>query len=96
MIPLIHMVMEDKSKVKVKVIGVKNRPFAMIVEPTRELTMQLYEQAQKLAYQTGIRVVKCYGEYDAASNGKEVFGGCDIVVATPGRLMDFVNHGIVS
>jgi superfamily II DNA/RNA helicase len=85
------MVSENKDKI----LDVNNKPLAIIIEPTRELTMQVYEQAKKLAHQTGVRVVKCYGKYDLIANQKEIYGGSDIIVGTPGRLMNFVESGVV-
>jgi superfamily II DNA/RNA helicase len=87
--------MISESKSKVKVIGVNNKPFAMIIEPTFEVGLQVYEQAQQLAHQTGVRVVKCLNDRDVVANGNEVYEGCDIVVATPGRLLKFADQGIV-
>ena len=68
----------------------------MIIEPTRELALQLYDQGRKLADDTNVQVVKAYGEYDYKVNAREIFQGADIVVGTPGRLFAFLNDGVVS
>lgn len=70
-------------------------PRAIIVGPTRELINQLYEQGRKLSDGTSVRVKVAYGEYDYQTNANKIFDGCDILVATYGRLLHFLNDGIV-
>uniref|UniRef100_A0A0N5AJT4 RNA helicase n=1 Tax=Syphacia muris TaxID=451379 RepID=A0A0N5AJT4_9BILA len=70
-------------------------PVALIIAPTRELVLQLYDQARKLAAGTVVSVAKAYGRYDVATNISELRRGCDLLFATLGRLWDFVNRGIV-
>jgi len=93
LIPMIHKIAQIKETFIMT--GAKNKPFALIIEPTRELALQLFEQARKLAHNTGVQVVKCYGKYDMAANGREIMEGCDIIVGTPGRLEDFVKTGTI-
>jgi len=68
-------------------------PVAMILAPTRELAMQISVEARKLVSRTGIRVVVVYGGADPKLQARELDRGCDIMVATPGRLLDFQNRG---
>ncbi|VDD90580.1 unnamed protein product [Enterobius vermicularis] len=68
-------------------------PIALTVAPTRELVLQLYDQARKLASGSGVTVAKAYGKYNVMSNLAELQRGCDLLFATPGRLLDFVNRG---
>uniref|UniRef100_A0A914Y5C4 RNA helicase n=1 Tax=Panagrolaimus superbus TaxID=310955 RepID=A0A914Y5C4_9BILA len=70
-------------------------PYAVIIAPTRELVMQVYEQAVKFAADTGINIAKCYGKYDIGINHREICDGCDLLVATPGRLKQFITVGEV-
>ncbi|MFH1216284.1 MAG: DEAD/DEAH box helicase [Pseudomonadota bacterium] len=65
-------------------------PRALIIAPTRELVLQIAEDCESLCRYTGLVVVPVYGGMDyqkqlASISGKQV----DIVVATPGRLLDF-------
>jgi ATP-dependent RNA helicase DDX3X len=68
-------------------------PICLILVPTRELAEQIYKEARKLCYRSGIKVTKVYGGvgYDPQKIALEE--GCDVIVATPGRLIDFINKG---
>lgn len=68
-------------------------PLALILAPTRELTIQIYEEALKFTYKTGIKVAVVYGGADPRGQSRELEKGVDIIVATPGRLIDFINRG---
>lgn len=67
---------------------------ALIVAPTRELVMQIAEDAKDLNKYTGLQVVTLIGGMDYQKQLNRVTGSLvDIVVATPGRLMDFHGRG---
>ncbi|XP_033636475.1 ATP-dependent RNA helicase DED1-like isoform X2 [Asterias rubens] len=68
-------------------------PQCIIVSPTRELTSQIYKEAYKFARDTILRPVVIYGGTSVSHQLKEVERGCHLLVATPGRLMDFINRG---
>jgi len=68
-------------------------PIALILTPTRELCEQIYKEARKLLHKTGIIAVKVYGGVPVESQIKFITNGCDILVATPGRLIDFMKRG---
>lgn len=71
-------------------------PQCVIVGPTRELVLQIRDQACKFAYGTMIRPVVVYGGTSVQAQLREVFKGTHIVIGTPGRLLDFVEKGKVS
>ena len=71
-------------------------PVSLILAPTRELSIQIYEEALKFSYRTGIRIVVVYGGADPKLQSRELDKGADIIVATPGRLIDFTNRGRIS
>ncbi|XP_074320755.1 DEAD-box ATP-dependent RNA helicase 37-like [Silene latifolia] len=71
-------------------------PLALILSPTRELSMQINEEAKKFAYQTGVRVVVAYGGAPINQQLRELERGVDILVATPGRLVDLLERARVS
>eukprot|EP00803_Ostreobium_quekettii_P004723 evm.model.scf_1239.3 EVM.evm.TU.scf_1239.3 scf_1239:44958-47125(-) len=71
-------------------------PLALILSPTRELSSQIYEEARKFTYQTGIRPVVIYGGAPVQQQLRELERGCDMLVATPGRLSDLIERGRVS
>ena len=71
-------------------------PRALIIAPTRELAMQIGEDSVGLNKFTGLRTVVLYGGMDYNKQQRELEDGLvDIVVATPGRLLDFENKGVV-
>ncbi|KAJ6810626.1 DEAD-box ATP-dependent RNA helicase 37-like [Iris pallida] len=71
-------------------------PLALILSPTRELSVQIHEEARKFAYQTGVRVVVAYGGAPINQQLRELERGVDILVATPGRLVDLLERARVS
>ncbi|NP_001168055.2 DEAD-box ATP-dependent RNA helicase 52C [Zea mays] len=71
-------------------------PSALILSPTRELSMQIHEEARKFSYQTGVRVVVAYGGAPITQQLRELERGVDILVATPGRLVDLLERARVS
>ncbi|CAI9097453.1 OLC1v1033884C1 [Oldenlandia corymbosa var. corymbosa] len=71
-------------------------PLALILSPTRELSMQIHEEAKKFSYQTGVKVVVAYGGAPINQQLRELERGVDILVATPGRLVDLLERAKVS
>uniref|UniRef100_A0A0D9W0C2 RNA helicase n=1 Tax=Leersia perrieri TaxID=77586 RepID=A0A0D9W0C2_9ORYZ len=71
-------------------------PLALILSPTRELSVQIHEEARKFAYQTGVRVVVAYGGAPIHQQLRDLERGVEILVATPGRLMDLLERARVS
>ncbi|XP_063312969.1 probable ATP-dependent RNA helicase DDX4 isoform X1 [Pelobates fuscus] len=65
-------------------------PEAIIVAPTRELINQIYLDARKFAYGTCVRPVVIYGGTQTGHSIRQIFQGCNILCATPGRLMDII------
>ncbi|XP_077212996.1 DEAD-box ATP-dependent RNA helicase 37-like [Tasmannia lanceolata] len=71
-------------------------PLALILSPTRELSCQIHEEARKFSYQTGVKVVVAYGGAPINHQLRELERGVDILVATPGRLVDLLERARVS
>ncbi|XP_044482519.1 DEAD-box ATP-dependent RNA helicase 37-like isoform X2 [Mangifera indica] len=71
-------------------------PLALILSPTRELSMQIHDEAKKFSYQTGVKVVVAYGGAPINQQLRELERGVDILVATPGRLVDLLERARVS
>jgi ATP-dependent RNA helicase DeaD len=69
---------------------------AVILAPTRELTVQVTAEFEKFARYTGIRVVSIYGGQSIGIQYKQLRKGVQIVVATPGRLIDHIKRRSIS
>lgn len=71
-------------------------PLAVILAPTRELASQIHLDARRLLYGSKLKAVCVYGGNDLRTQLTELSTGCDMIVATPGRLNDLVERGCVS
>ena len=65
---------------------------ALVLAPTRELTVQIEDQVQGLTYHTGLSSIAVYGGVPMDPQERALRAGVDMVVATPGRLMDHMRH----
>jgi ATP-dependent RNA helicase RhlE len=71
-------------------------PRALVLTPTRELAGQIDTVISGFAAGTGLRVHAVYGGVPYAAQARRVRGGSDVLVATPGRLLDMINRGDVA
>jgi len=71
-------------------------PRALIIAPTRELAMQIAQDSEGLNQFTGLRTVVLYGGMDYNKQERALDDIVDIVVATPGRLLDFSQKNVVN
>lgn len=79
------------------ILKLKNRSIkAVVVSPTRELAMQTHEQTARLASHVGLKCVCIYGGASKDEQRAALRKGADIIVATPGRLRDFMSDGTIS
>lgn len=67
-------------------------PEVLIISPTRELTLQIYNEARKFVHKTIYRPVVCYGGTSVGHQLRQLESGCNILVGTPGRLLDFLSR----
>ena len=68
------------------------RTRTLVLAPTRELVVQIEDQVQGLTYHTSVTSVAVYGGVPMTAQEQALKAGVDIVVATPGRLMDHMRH----
>ncbi|KFY63062.1 hypothetical protein V496_04224 [Pseudogymnoascus sp. VKM F-4515 (FW-2607)] len=74
----------------------KAYPTSLILAPTRELVSQIFEESRKFAYRSWVRPCVVYGGADIGSQLRQIERGCDLLVATPGRLVDLIERGRIS
>jgi ATP-dependent RNA helicase DeaD len=71
-------------------------PEAVVVCPTRELAIQVAGEAERFGKYLDLRVVLCYGGTSSYDQKHHLAEGSDLIVATPGRLLDFVTSAWLS
>lgn len=71
-----------------------NQPLALIVAPTRELAIQIHKDAVQLGAHTGLRLGLAYGGVDYEKQRDQLAEGVDILVGTPGRIIDYLKQGV--
>lgn len=71
---------------------VRAEPLVVVVCPTRELAVQIFNEARKFCYRTMLRPCVVYGGAAIRDQEAQLQKGCDVLIATPGRLVDFMNR----
>jgi ATP-dependent RNA helicase RhlB len=71
-------------------------PRALILAPTRELAIQIHKDALKFGSALGLRYTLVYGGVDYDKQRELLQAGTDVIIATPGRLIDYVKQHVVS
>ncbi|KAM7186588.1 P-loop containing nucleoside triphosphate hydrolase protein [Rhypophila sp. PSN 637] len=67
-------------------------PLVVIVCPSRELAIQIFNEARKFCYRTMLRPCVIYGGGPIREQIVQLQKGCDVLVASPGRLIDFIER----
>jgi ATP-dependent RNA helicase RhlB len=67
---------------------------ALIVAPTRELAVQIHHDARVLGAHTGLKHVVVFGGIDYEKQRLELGQGCDVLIGTPGRLIDYFKQHV--
>lgn len=73
-----------------------SNPRALIVAPTRELALQIHRDALLLGADTGLKSCLAYGGVDYEKQRKALQDGVDILIGTPGRLIDYLKQKVYS
>jgi ATP-dependent RNA helicase RhlB len=71
-------------------------PRALAVAPTRELAIQIQEDAKALGHFLKPRIVTVFGGIDYVKQRDQLKAGCDLLIGTPGRLLDYAQQGATS
>ncbi len=90
-IPILQHIYLDKQK-----YGNNQKIKALIVTPTRELAIQIADSFTAYGKYTGVRNTVIYGGVKQGNQVKALRKGIDILVATPGRLLDLIGQGFIS
>ncbi|MDX9696844.1 MAG: DEAD/DEAH box helicase, partial [Bacteroidales bacterium] len=85
-IPILQLLSENKTYVKTRKIR------SLIVTPTRELAIQIGESFQAYGRHTGLKHTVIFGGVNQNPQTSSLRGGVDILIATPGRLLDLLNQ----
>lgn len=88
MLPILNNLLSDETK--------QGQVRALVLAPTRELAQQVAENIQQYAANTELKVVCLYGGANIGPQEKRLKAGVDIVIATPGRLLDHLIKGTFS
>ena len=71
-----------------------NQPRALILAPTRELAIQIHRDAMVIGRYTGLKPVLAYGGTGYDQQREEIKAGVDILIGTPGRLIDYFKQHV--
>ena len=72
----------------------KNQPRMLVIAPTRELAMQIKKDADALGQYSGLNSAVVYGGIDYEKQRKQLAAGVDVLIGTPGRLIDYFKQKI--
>ncbi|MGC0364087.1 superfamily II DNA/RNA helicase [Rhodococcus sp. 27YEA15] len=75
--------------------GKRNRPRGIVLAPTRELAVQIHKALDDAAIEVGLRVASAVGGIPIKRQADILARGVDLLVATPGRLIDLIEQGSV-
>jgi ATP-dependent RNA helicase RhlE len=92
-LPILHKIMADQSTLNT---SAKRPVKALVLAPTRELAQQIHSSFEKYAADTQLRIGLAYGGASLSVQITALKAGVDVIVATPGRLIDLLFKGSVS
>ena len=84
----------DESNIPIR--GAQANPRALILAPTRELAIQIKKDADILGAHTGFKLALIYGGVDYEKQRKDLQMGADIIIGTPGRIIDYFKQNVFS
>ena len=89
-VPILQLLSKNKS------FDRKKRIRSLIVTPTRELAIQIEESFKAYGRYTGLKCTVVFGGVNQNPQTNALRSGVDILIATPGRLLDLMNQGFIS
>jgi len=94
LLPVLHKLIESQADGGAG--AATAQPQCVVITPTRELAIQIHNEARKFSQGSMIKSVVAYGGTSVNYQAQQMSRGCNILVATPGRLIDYVEKGRVS
>ncbi len=88
LLAIFKQLLSDRSK------GAGPNPRAIAIAPTRELAIQIHRDAELLGKHTGLRFLLAYGGVDYVKQRDNISDGVDVLIGTPGRLIDYLKQDI--
>ena len=90
LLPAMHRLMTHAKERK------RGPPGILVLAPTRELACQIEQEAEKFGRSSNMRAVCCYGGAPKSLQIRKIQQGVEVLIATPGRLNDLLEMGVVS
>ncbi len=87
MVPILNKILTTNKTYKIR---------SLILTPTRELAIQIYESTLAYSKYTNIKSLAIFGGVKEGMQKQRLAQGVDVLIATPGRLLDFINQGVVN
>lgn len=84
-IPIIQQIINNPQR----------KTHALVLAPTRELAHQISDNFKKYASGTNLRIALVYGGVSQMRQVQEIRRGCQVIIATPGRLLDLIEQGFI-
>jgi ATP-dependent RNA helicase RhlE len=91
-IPTLQRILEDRARLKAAGDAQTTKSRVLVLAPTRELAVQIEDEIHGLAYHTTISSAQIYGGVEMGPQERALKAGVDIIVATPGRLIDHMRQ----
>jgi ATP-dependent RNA helicase RhlB len=88
LVPILAHMLQDETRQP-------GKPNALVVAPTRELALQILHDAQDIGRHCGLKMLAVFGGVDYAKQARTLRQGVDLVVGTPGRLIDYMKQRIL-
>ncbi|VDN08655.1 unnamed protein product [Dibothriocephalus latus] len=96
LLPILHMMLQpnvsDEVEDSTPTPSGMTCPSCLILAPTRELSCQIYDEARRFSYHSDLKTCVVYGGAPVSNQMRDLSRGCDLLVATPGRLVDMISR----
>ncbi|KAH8393624.1 hypothetical protein KR200_007718, partial [Drosophila serrata] len=90
LLPILSKLLEEAQDLEI------GKPQAVVVSPTRELAIQIFNEARKFGFESYLKISIVYGGTSFKHQNECITKGCHVLIATPGRLLDFVERTFIT